>query len=174
MSQPCYLKISGLNQGLITQNAGATDSVGDRIVDAHLDEILIQSVSHVIVTPTDRLSGSPTGRRIHGALKVTCEITSSLPLLYNALCQGEMLNEVTLDWYRVSLNGTQECFFTTELTNARLSKVQVLLPDSREAKAKHFNQFVNLFFHYRKIEWLHHKAATYGVDDWRVPQEERT
>lgn len=171
MPQPCYLRISGQNQGLITRNAGASDSVGDRFVDMHQDEILVQSVSHVVFTPTDRQSGSPTGRRIHGALKVTCEITSALPLLYNSLCQGELLNEVVLDWYRISLSGTQERFFSTGLTNARLSKVQVLLPDSRETKAKHFNQFVNLFFTYRKIEWAHHASGTYGIDDWRTPLE---
>ena len=61
--------------------------------------------------------------------------------------------------------------YATGLTNARLSKVQVLLPDSRETKAKHFNQFVNLFFTYRKIEWAHHASGTYGIDDWRTPLE---
>lgn len=171
MPRPCYLRVSGLNQGFITRNAGASNSVGVRFVEAHKDEILVQSVSHNVVIPTDRQSGSPTGQRIHGALKVTCEITSALPLLYNALCQGETLNEVVLDWYRISLGGTQEKFFSTVLTNARLSKIQVLLPDSREAKSQHFNQFVNLFFKHRKIEWSHHTSGTYAVDDWRASQE---
>ncbi|MGD8121802.1 Hcp family type VI secretion system effector [Vibrio sp. TRT 2004] len=171
MPQPCYLTIIGTNQGLITRNAGSHDSVGDGAVEPHQHEILVQSIGHLILTPTDRQSGQPSGQRVHGPLKVTCEITSALPLLYNALCQGETIESVSLDWYRMSLSGRQERFFTTSLTNARLSEIQVLLPDSREDKASNINQFVNLFFNYRKIEWAHHMASTYGVDDWRKPVE---
>lgn len=31
MPQPCYLRVSGLNQGFITRNAGASNSVGVRL-----------------------------------------------------------------------------------------------------------------------------------------------
>ncbi len=171
MPQPCYLKIIGKNQGFITRNASSTDSIGDSFVESHIDEIMVQSVKHVVITPTDRQSGQPSGQRVHGPLKITCEITSALPLLYNALCQGETLDEVSLDWYRMSTSGHQEKFFNTSLTNARLSKIQLLLPDSRDEKAKNINQFVNLFFNYRKIEWAHIGANTHGSDDWRKPNE---
>lgn len=171
MPQPCYLRIIGTNQGFITQKAGSHDSIGDKAVEAHQNEILVQSIGHSVVTPTDRQSGQPSGQRIHGPLKVTCEINSALPLLYNALCQGEALESVSLDWYRMSISGKQEHYFSTSLTNARLSEIQLLLPDSREDKASNTNQFVNLFFNYRKIEWVHHMASTYGVDDWRRPVE---
>ncbi len=171
MPQPCYLSITGKTQGLITKKAGSCDSVGDSFVESHPDEIMVQSVTHIVMTPTDRQSGQPSGQRVHGPLKITCEITSALPLLYNALCQGETLESVSLDWYRISIAGKQEKFFTTSLTNARLSKIQLLLPDSREAGAEGVNQFVNLLFNYRKIEWSHHNASTYGSDDWRKPIE---
>ncbi len=171
MPQPCYLKIFGKNQGFITRNASSVESIGDSFVESHTDEILVQSVGNVVMTPTDRQSGQPSGQRVHGPLKITCEITSALPLLYNALCQGETLEKVSLDWYRMSNSGHQEKFFNTSLTNARLSEIQVLLPDSREHEAKGINQFVNLFFNYRKIEWSHISANTYGIDDWQKPNE---
>ncbi len=171
MPQPCYLRITGTSQGLITQNAGSHDSIGDKVVESHQNEVLVQSVGHFVVIPTDRQSGQPVGQRVHGPLKVTCEITSALPLLYNALCQGETLESVSLDWYRISIYGQQELFFTTSLANARLSEIELLQPDSREVAAKEVNQFVNLFFNYRKIEWSHHMASTYGADDWTTPVE---
>lgn len=171
MPQPCYLKIIGKNQGFITHKVGTADSIGDSFVENHLDEIMVQSVKHVVITPTDIQSGKPNSKRIHGALKVTCEINSALPLLYNALCQGETLEIVSLDWYRLSVIGRQEKFFNTTLTNARLSKIQLFLPDSRETKAKRIHQLVNLFFNYRKIEWTHLVANTHGSDDWRKPLE---
>ena len=171
MPLPCYLTIIGANQGLITRTAGSHSSTRDKAVEAHLNEILVQRVGHSILTPTDRQSGQPSGQRIHGPLKVTCEISSALPLLYNALCQGEALEPVSLDWYRVSASGNHERFFTTSLTLARVVQIQLLLPDSREELAQGVEQFVNLFFSYRKIEWSHNISSTYGVDDWKLPTE---
>lgn len=171
MPLPCYLTIIGVNQGLITQSAGLHNSIRDKSVEPHQNEILVQSVGHSIFTPTDRQSGQPCGQRVHGPLKVTCEISSALPLLYNALCQGEALESVSLDWYRMSVDGKHERFFTTSLTQARVAQIQLLLPDSREELAQSVEQLVNLFFSYRKIEWSHNISSTYSVDDWKLPME---
>ncbi|RRO21510.1 type VI secretion system tube protein Hcp, partial [Pectobacterium aquaticum] len=43
-------------------------------------------------------------------------LNKAVPLLYNALSTGEMLPTTTLKWYRTSVEGKQEHFFSTILT----------------------------------------------------------
>ncbi|MCG9783702.1 type VI secretion system tube protein Hcp [Vibrio brasiliensis] len=40
-----------------------------------------------------------------------------MPLLYNALSSGEKMKTVELKWYRTSIEGKQENFFTTKLAS---------------------------------------------------------
>ncbi len=171
MPTPCYLSVFGKNQGLITKGASGVDSIGDRYVEGHEDQLIIQSVGHTSLIPCDRQSGQPTGQRIHGPFKVVCEITKALPLFYNALCTGELLENVTLDWYRISVEGKTERFFQTTLINAQVTNIELLMPDSRYLESKPFTQFVNLSFSFRCIEWNHMMSNTLGIDNWRKPVE---
>lgn len=171
MPSPCYVSITGTNQGLITRNSGSTHATGERAIYSHSDEMLIQSVAHGCYLPIDIQSGVVTGQRKHKPLKLTTDLNPAIPLLYNALCTGEMLEKITLTWWRTSIYGKQENFFDTILTNARVCRIDVLMPCSNEKKAKPFTQFVHIYFTYRKIEWLHKVCGTLAIDDWRKPLE---
>lgn len=46
-----------------------------------------------------------------------------MPLLYNALASGEMLPTVEMRWYRTSVEGKQEHFFTTKLDDATIIEI---------------------------------------------------
>jgi len=65
MPTPCYLSVEGITQGNITAGAFTGESVGNVYVEGHEDEMLVQSVDHSLVVPTDRQSGQPSGQREH-------------------------------------------------------------------------------------------------------------
>ncbi|WP_033577933.1 Hcp family type VI secretion system effector, partial [Dickeya chrysanthemi] len=118
MPTPCYISIEGKTQGNITAGAFTSDSVGNIYVQGHEDEMLVQEFKHIVTVPTDPQSGQPAGQRVHKPFKFTVALNKAVPLLYNALASGEMLPTVTLKWYRTSVEGKQEHFFTTTLTDA--------------------------------------------------------
>ena len=169
MPTPCYLSIQGKTQGNITAGAFTADSVGNGYVEGHEDEMLVQEVEHSISVPTDRQSGQPTGQRRHGALVATVTLNKAIPLLYNALVSGEMLPNVKVKWYRTSIEGRQEHFFSILLTDAIIVDIDCEMPHCQEAENAEYTQLVNVAFAYRKIEWLHEIAGTAGSDDWRKP-----
>ncbi|WP_144940588.1 Hcp family type VI secretion system effector [Pseudomonas alabamensis] len=171
MPTPAYISIRGETQGNITQGAFTAESVGNIFVEGHEDEILVQEISHHISVPTDPQSGQPAGQRVHGPLTFTCALNKATPLLYNALTSGEMLPTVELSWYRTSIEGKQERFFTTILTNAIIVDIDLVMPHAQDKNNKDFTQFLKVSMTYRGITWEHLIANTSGSDDWRKPKE---
>ncbi len=120
MPTPCYISIKGQTQGLITDRAFTAESVGNIYVQGHEDEMLVQEFSHNVTVPTDPQSGQPSGQRSHKPFIFTVALNKAVPLLYNALASGEMLPTTELHWYRTSVEGKQEHFFTTRLTDSTI------------------------------------------------------
>ena len=89
--------------------------------------------------------------------------------MYNALASGEMLPKVTLKWYRTSVEGKQEHFFSTVLTDATIVDIDCHMPHCQDAAKSEFTQLIQVSLAYRKIEWEHTVAGTSGADDWRTP-----
>ncbi|MFJ4112017.1 Hcp family type VI secretion system effector [Pseudomonas sp. NPDC089758] len=171
MPTPAYISIEGISQGNITKDAFTADSVGNVYVEGHENQILVQEVSHRITVPTDPQSGQPAGQRVHGPLVFTCALNKAVPLLYSALSTGEMLPNVELSWYRTSIEGKQERFFTTKLTDAVITDIDLTMPHIQNQQNKDFTQFFKVSMSYRGIEWEHITASTAGSDDWRKPIE---
>ncbi|MEN5300965.1 Hcp family type VI secretion system effector [Pseudomonas sp. TWI628] len=171
MPTPAYIKITGKTQGNITAGAFTADSVGNIYREGHEDQILVQQVNHRITVPTDPQSGQPAGERVHGPLIFTCTLNKAVPLLYSALSSGEMLPEVELFWYRTSVDGVLEHFFTTKLIDAVIIDIDLELPHVQDKDNSEFTQIVKVSMAYRGIEWVHITASTAGGDDWRKPKE---
>jgi type VI secretion system secreted protein Hcp len=171
MPTPAYIAIEGKTQGNITKGAFTSDSVGNIFVEGHEDQILVQEVNHRITVPTDPQSGQPAGQRVHGPLIFTCALNKAVPLLYSALSSGEMLPNVELSWYRTSVEGTQERFFTTKLIDAVIIDIDLEMPHVQDKDNSDFTQFFKVSMAYRGIEWEHITASTAGADDWRKPKE---
>jgi len=169
MPTPCYISIHGSTQGNITQGAFTADSVGNIYVEGHEDEILVQAVNHGVGVPTDPQSGQPTGQRVHSPLTVTCALNKATPLIFNTVVTGEKLLTVVLKWYRTSVDGKQEHFFTYELEDAIATDLSVNMPHSQNESSSNYTQFVDITFSYRKITLDHIQAGTSGSDDWRKP-----
>lgn len=171
MPTPAYLSIQGETQGNISGGCNTAESVGNIYQEAHTDEILIEAFSHVVTVPTDPQSGQPTGQRVHKPLVVTKVFDKSSPLLYEALTRGEMLPECVLKWYRTSMAGEQEHYFTITLTDAIITDIKAYMPNCQDPGMAHFTHLEDVSFSYRKIDWSHEISATQGSDDWRAPQE---
>lgn len=171
MPTPCYLYVEGKTQGHITKGAFTPDSVGNIYVEGHEDEVLVQQVKHNVTTPTDPQSGQPSGQRVHSPLIVTIALNKSVPLLYNAMVQGEMLTKVELHWYRTSVEGKQEFFFSTKLEDAVIVEMDCNMPHCQDPQSKDYTQLIDVAFSYRKIIWEHTVCGTSGSDDWRTPAE---
>lgn len=171
MPTPAYISITGKTQGNITAGAFTADSVGNIFVQGHEDEMLVQEFEHVVAVPTDPQSGQPSGQRVHKPLRFTVAYNKALPLLFNALASGEMLPTVELKFYRTSIEGKQEQFFTIKLEDATIIEIDSKQPHCQDRSKADFTQLVRVSLAYRKIVWEHTKAGTSGSDDWRAPIE---
>jgi type VI secretion system secreted protein Hcp len=114
------MAIEGAKQGNITAGANTMDSMGNKYQQDHADESTVLEFKHEIIIPKDPQSGQPTGQRMHQPAVVRKRYDKASPLLYNALCSGERLSKVTIKWYRTSMEGTMEHYFTHELEDALL------------------------------------------------------
>jgi type VI secretion system secreted protein Hcp len=159
MSTPAYIAITGKTQGNITQGAFTADSVGNIYQEGHEDQILVQEIKHRVTTPTDPQSGQPSGQRVHKPFVFTCDLNKAIPLLYQALAQ----------WFRTSLEGKQEHFFTTQLEDAIVVDINTVLPHAQDGSKSGYTQLIEVSLAYRKITWTHAVAGTEASDDWRKP-----
>ena len=171
MPTPCYIAIEGKTQGNITAGAFTAESVGNIYVQGHEDEMLVQQFDHIVTVPTDPQSGQPSGQRAHRPFKFTVAMNKAVPLLYNALASGEMLPTVELKWYRTSVEGKQEHFFTTALEDATIVNIDCKMPHCQDPSKSDYTQLIEVSMSYRKISWDHTVAGTSGADDWRAPIE---
>lgn len=171
MPTPCYITIEGQTQGNITAGAFTAESVGDIFVEGHEDEMLVQAFKHEVSVPTDPQSGMPSGQRVHKPFKITVALNKAVPLMYNALSSGEKLTNVEMKWYRTSVEGKQEHYFTTALEGATIVNIDCAMPHCQDPANADFTQLVEVSISYRKITWDHVSAGTSGADDWRKPIE---
>jgi len=169
MPTPAYISIQGKTQGNITKGAFTSESVGNIYQEGHEDQILVQEVKHRVTTPTDPQSGQPSGQRVHKPYIFTCALNKAVPLLYQALASGEMLPKVETQWYRTSVDGKQEHFFTTTLEDATVVDITTVMPHAQDATKAEFTQLIDVHLAYRKITWTHDVAGTEASDDWRKP-----
>ena len=169
MPTPAYISIEGKTQGKITQGAFTADSVGNIYVEGHEDEILAQEIQHRVTIPTDPQSGQPSGQRVHKPFIFTCALNKSVPLMYQSLTTGEMLPSVEVKWFRTSVDGKQEHFFSTKLEDATVVDIDTVLPHAQNQDNANYTQLIKVSLAYRKIIWSHEVAGTEASDDWRNP-----
>ena len=169
MPTPAYMSVEGTTQGPITQGAFTEASVGNIWQEGHEDEVLVQAFEHNVIIPRDPQSGQPTGQRIHQPLTTTKIFDKASPLLFNALCTGEVLTKVEIKWYRTSTSGTQEHYYTITLEDALVVDIQDCMPNCQDPSNASFTHLQKVSFSYRRITWTHEAAGTSASDDWRAP-----
>lgn len=127
--------------------------------------ILVQAFDHTVEIPTDK-QGITAGRRLHRPMTVTKEIDRSTPMLYQALCLGEKMTEVKLDWYRVDETGTQELYFSIKMENAMVSRIHPWVPNVLDGANKGYRHMEDVSFTYEKIVWVWELDGIEFEDQW--------
>ena len=167
MATPAYMYVNGVTQGLITDGAFTADSVGNIFQEGRENEVMVQGFSHELTMPRDPQSGQTTGLRIHKPVIITKVFDKSSPLLLQALTTGEVMTSVLIKWYRISIKGTQEHYYTTELEDAIIVHIKDYMHNCQDPANSHFTHLQDVHFTYRKITWTHEVSGTSGSDDWR-------
>ncbi len=161
MAMPCHLSLNGNTQGKIEGSCDISGREGT---------ILVYSMDHLINIPRDTHTGLPTGKRIHGALKITKEIDKSSPKLFQALSSGEQFSEVLLDYYRISPQGTEEKYYTIKLENAIIVDVRAWFPETLVKNNEPFKHMEDVSFSYEKIIWTWVPDGIEAEDSWSAPK----
>jgi type VI secretion system secreted protein Hcp len=170
MAVQAYMSINGAKQGNITSGVNTADSMGNKYQQDHTDELTVIGFEHNIMIPRDPQSGQPTGQRVHKPLVFTKRYDKSSPLLYQALCSGERLTKIEIKWYRTTMEGTMEHYFTHKLEDALVIDIQAMMELTTNVKLDYRDHEEKISVTYRKIEWEHVVAGTMGSDDWRAPK----
>jgi len=105
MAMPAHLTLTGEKQGKIDGSCEMQGREGT---------ILTYAMTHDISIPRSPTDGLATGKRVHGSLCIVKEFDQSSPKLYQALCTGEHLKDVTIKWYRITKQGTEEHYQAVE------------------------------------------------------------
>ncbi|WP_426118387.1 Hcp family type VI secretion system effector [Pseudomonas sp. DSP3-2-2] len=162
MPVPCYLTLIGKNGNRISAGALSEGSVGAAWKRGHEDQILVQSFEHGIAVP----GGADSGQRMHKAMIILKDIDKSSPLINAALCDGELLAECRLEFFRVTAIG-EEHFYTMELKNSVIIGADAYMHDCRDPKFAHSNPMEKVRFSYQEITWKHETGRTIASDEWR-------
>lgn len=156
MATPGNLTIEGSEQGAIE---GSCETVGRE------GTIAVQSWDHIVEIPTDS-RGVVSGRRVHRPMVIAKEIDKSSPMLYQALCTGEKLNSVKLDWYRLDGAGEEELYFSVLMGNALISRVRPWVPNVLDKSNAGFRHMEDVSIIYEKILWTWEPDGIEYEDAW--------
>lgn len=160
MPMTSHMEITGKNQGKID---GSCDMEGRE------DTILVYALDHKVHIPRDPQSGLPSGKRIHSPLTIDKEIDKSSPMIYQALCSGEQLSDVTIRKYRIDPTGAEEHYFTITLEDAIIVEVTPYMPLAFLAQNEPYRHMEKVSFTYSKIKWKHEVDSKESEDSWKIP-----
>lgn len=161
MPSPIHLTIEGETQGKID---------GGCAIQGREKTILVQGLDHAVAIPRDPQSGLPTGKRIHGPLTITTMVDQSSPKLFQALCSGEHLKSVILDFYRISKQGKEEKYYTIKLENAIVVNGRPWIPNVLIRDNQDLQHMQDWSFTYEKIIWSWVPDGIETEDSWLTPK----
>jgi type VI secretion system secreted protein Hcp len=159
-----YLKIKAQKQG---------DIKGSVTQKGRENSIQVFGVAHEIISPRDAASGLPTGKRQHKPITVTVPVDKATPLLFQALVSNEMLQNVTIDFWRgggaglsragAGATGVEQLYYKIELANAAVASIVLDSTSPGDDRLK-------VSFVYQKITETFVDGGITTEDDWSAPQ----
>ena len=160
MPMTSHMEVTGKNQGKID---GSCDMEGRE------NTILVYALDHKVYIPRDPQSGLPSGKRIHAPLTIDKEVDKSSPQLYQALCSGEQMSNVTIKQYRIDPTGSEEHYFTITLEDAIIVEMSPYNPIAFLAQNEPYRHMEKVSFTYSKIKWKHEVDSKESEDSWKIP-----
>jgi len=160
MALNAYLKLDGKTQGAIEGSVTQKGREG---------KIMVVAVRHEVSSPRDAASGLPTGKRQHHAFIITKEVDKASPLLYNSLCNNESFKTWELQFWQPSPTGVEKQHYTVQLTNANISRIEMIMPNNKHPELMKFAEYEEVSFCYQKIVWTWMDGGITAEDDWESP-----
>jgi len=160
MAMPAHLTLTGEKQGKID---------GHCRIQGREKTILVYGMNHEISIPRSPTDGLSTGKRLHGPLTITKEFDTSSPKLYQALCTGEHMSNVTIKWYTINEKGHEEHYFTHTLEDAIVVSIKPSLPLTLVADNEQLRHMEEVSFTYKKIKWTWEATGIESEDSWEAP-----
>lgn len=161
MPMPCHLTLEGEKQGKIEGSCEMQGRTGT---------ILVYELKHNIYMPRDHHSGLPTSKRVHEPFTIVKMIDKSSPKLFQALCTGEHMKNVTLKFYRITKQGTEEHYYTTVLEDAIITGFQPAMPTTLMAINDPYGHMEIVSFTYKKIKMTWEPTGIEAEDSWLTPR----
>jgi type VI secretion system secreted protein Hcp len=157
MALNAYLKLNGSKQGEIKGSVTQKGREG---------KIMVIAAIHEVVSPTDSITGLPTGKRQHKPFRITKDVDRSSPLLYKAMLNNENITKWELQFWTSSATGEEEQYYTVKLTNARITDVVFHMPNTKNPDLSKYPEYEEIFFTYEKIQWIWTDGELSAQDDW--------
>ena len=157
---PGFLEMNGESQGNIE---GSCTKKGFE------NTIEVLAFEHSVNIPYNKDTGIYTGIRSHRPIRINKEIDKSSPKLYQALCTGEILTEMTFSWYRAHKAGKPEKFYAVELKNATIAELSPWIQDSLDPGKDQLPHLEKMSIVYEKIRWIWVPDGGEFEDTWLSP-----
>jgi type VI secretion system secreted protein Hcp len=153
MPTPCNLKIAEYPGSSEKEGRAGTSDVFE--VEHHLHQ--------AIATAT----GAASGKREHSPLRVVKVIDKATPGLQKALCTGQRLKEVVLDFYRIDpATRNEKAYFHITLRNACIVDTRIYMPMSFVPQNESYRHMEEVCFAYESIEWKWDPDNVVTSDQW--------
>ena len=156
MPTPCNLKVA--------EYPGSSEKEGRE------DTSDVFEVEHHIHQPVDLTTGQATGVRVHSPLRIVKIIDKASPGFHKAMCTGQNLKEVVLDFYRIDPSSREEAkYYTITLKRARIVDMRPYMPMSFVPANESYRHMEQVSFVYEEIEWKWIPDSVVEMDKWRSP-----
>jgi type VI secretion system secreted protein Hcp len=142
------------------------DIPGSCKVQGRENWIEVLGFTHDLHMPTDRKDGSASGTRVHSDLIVTKNFDKASPKLYQYLCNGKIIPNATLTWYKIDENGVEKPYFEHKLQNARITKMRPYMPDVDNPANEQYKHMEEVAFRYEKVTWRFLDGNVEWTDSW--------
>jgi type VI secretion system secreted protein Hcp len=160
MSLDADIKVVGSKQGPFKHQSAMKNRAGTSVVT---------EVTHEIIAPRDLHTGLATGKREHQPVRVVLPLDSSAINFKTAIVNNETLTSVMIRFYQTATGtlmqggaggsgGEAKEYYTIELKNAVVSKVEFKQPYSRavdpEVKNRDLHIVVHLTYAEITVTWV--------------------
>ena len=125
----------------------------------------IVDVEQRLVVPYDTASGLPSGARQHGPIRIVKTIDKASPGLHKALCTGQRLMEVKIEFYWID-PVTRQLQVYYRIT---LSDVHIIEIGPTTNVTEDYSHMERISFVYEEIEWSWLPDNILEMDQWAAP-----
>ena len=156
MPTPCNLKVA--------EYPGSSEKEG------RADTSDVFEIEHHVHQPVEPTTGQASGVRVHSPMRIVKLIDKATPGFHKALCTGQNLAEVILDFYRIDPDTREEAkYYTITLKRARIVDIRPYMPMSFVPQNESYRHMEQVSMVYEEIEWAWLPDSVREMDKWRAP-----